>query len=340
MTVFNKQGASLEVSLRLAGGDDASRIIALMKKQHGTGYMPSFYQEQWVRHGMETGELYFVLAELADGTLAGIIGADAGSVFSGSLVLILLVVDKPLRGFGMGKTLHRFILNAKPWDQYTCIYGHCMSLDPVSQMNHIEFGYKMTGLFLNRYQFDPGAEYTLYMKLPLKHCHVIACLPKAKRDAGLLYAPPAYIPYIAGVYDSLGAAYTFAEEDEPGFPQLTYTLTQSELHQYCEVFVKEGGASFAAVLKENLEKYAPLERQSFNVFVSMNDPGCPAVCALLEEHGFFFTGIQPLSGQIEYLLYHYSPSIPVPFDKIAVVSEFKQEFEWIRSLYEKGKQQR
>ncbi|GHV91011.1 hypothetical protein AGMMS50268_15140 [Spirochaetia bacterium] len=338
MTVYNKEGASPEVNIRLAEGDDASRLIDLMKKQHGNSYMPSFYQEPWVRHGMESGELHFALAELSDGTLAGIIGADAGNVFTGSLVFILLVVDKPLRGFGMGKMLHHFILNAKPWDQYTCIYGHCMSLDPVSQMNHIEFGYKMTGLFLNRYQFDPGAEYTADMSLPLKHCHVIACLPRAKRDAGLLYAPAAYIPYISRIYDSLGAAYTFAEV-EPVYPHLNYTLIQSDPHQYCEIFVKEGGSAFTSVLKENLEKYAPLERQSFNAFVSMNDPGCPAVCALLEDQGFFFTGIQPLSGQIEYLLYHYSPSIPVPFDKIAVVPEFKKDFEWIRSLYGKKQQQ-
>ncbi|GHV76065.1 hypothetical protein AGMMS49942_08860 [Spirochaetia bacterium] len=339
MTVHNKEGASLEVTLRFAKseGDDVSRLIALMKKQHGNSYMPSFYQERWVRHGMETGEFGFVLAELADGTLAGIIGADTGCVFTGALVLILLVVDKPLRGFGMGKILHHFILNAKPRDTYTCIYGHCMSLDPVSQRNHIEFGYKMTGLMPNWYQFDPGAEFIAGMKLPLKHSLIIAILPKAKRDAGLLYVPEAYIPYISEKYDSLGAAYTFAEPKGSPFPQLTYTLTQSDLHRYCEIFVTEGGAAFAPVLKDTLGKYASLERQSFTVFVSMNDPGCPAVCALLEEQGFFFTGIHPLSGQTEYLIYHYSPTIPVPFDKIAVVKEFKKDLEWIKSLYGKEK---
>ncbi|GHV89603.1 hypothetical protein AGMMS50268_01060 [Spirochaetia bacterium] len=61
MTVFNKDGASPEVTLHPARGDDAPRLIALMKKQHGGA------------GGM-------------------------GSLFPGSLVLILLTIGLPLRG--------------------------------------------------------------------------------------------------------------------------------------------------------------------------------------------------------------------------------------------------
>jgi hypothetical protein len=209
-----------------------------------------------------------------------------------------------------------------------------MTLDTRSQRNHIEFGYHMTGLLLNDYIYDTTAEYLRGLSLPVKQTVLVACLPRAKKDAGILYIPPSYRDYIVGVYKPMGI--TFSEgsgERLTDFPSI-YNLDNMTEHRYCELLVQKPGDDFKEVLVKMLGQYGGPENQSFTVFVNLNDPGCPHACRLLEEQGFFFTGIQPLSGQYEYLLMHYSPALPVPFDRVVVVPEFKERFDYIHHLYQ------
>jgi GNAT superfamily N-acetyltransferase len=342
LTLYDREGARRELDLRPARPDDAPRIIELIRNQYGASYMPSFYREAWVREKIERGVIRFSLAELLDGSLAGIIGADREGVFSGGLILILLVVDKSLRGFGLGKLLYGSILETLSADPCTCVYGHCLTLDTASQSFHVANGFKMTGLFLNRYLIDPGAPYMAGIALPLKFSHLIACLPRAKGDAGILYVPPAYVPFAGEVYDSLEAARVFAPAPPRGtdpapLPETgLFSHIQDDSHRYCEAIISRIGAGLAGKLGDLIDSYEGLDRQTFNVFVNMNDPGCPRLCAFLESRGFFFTGLQPLSGAEEYLIYHYAPGLSSPFDRIAVVPGFAGHLDWIRSLYEKS----
>jgi hypothetical protein len=335
MRIYAKDGASLEVDIRFALPREAEKIVALMKRQHGGSYMPSFYKAEWIREMMEKGVMRFAVAVIEDGAIAGVIGADVENIFTGSMDLILQVVDKSLRGFGMGKILQGFILDSPDWEKYTCIYGHCLCLDIVSQKNHIHYGYEMTGALLNRYFFDRNSEFFANLDLPLKYSTIVACLPKAKKDAGRIYAPAGKEHYIEDVYRSLGASFTF-EEGRPVPPaaRLSLTITQNDPHRYLELFVLENGPDLGWIFHQTLEKYRVIENQTYNVFVNLNDSGCPETCRILEDHGFFFTGIQPLSGRYEYAIYHFAPFLKDPFDKVATVPEFASRLDEIKSLYE------
>lgn len=336
ITIYNKQGKSLDITIRFAYPDEALLLIALMKKQHGDYYQnPKFYDENYVREGLETERFRFAVAELADGTLGGMAGASTDTLFRGSLIIILLTVNPSQRGFNIGKRLCRFILDSVPSDTFTCVYAHCVTLDTVSQKIHQELGYQMTGLLFNRCIYDTDAENFAGLSLPFKHNHLVACLPQAKRDAGMLYPPPSYSAFIKDVYEPLGVHYALNMErnTKSEVSQTKYEFHQYEKFQYGELFVWEAGPDFTDILEKILAQYGALEQQSFNVFVNLNDPLCPTVCRLLEVHGFFFTGVQPLSGQYEYMILHYSPSIPVPFEQIAVIPEFTRQFAYIQDRY-------
>jgi hypothetical protein len=334
MTVYNKKGEYRNVAFRFACPDDVPRIISLLKKQHGRGYYPQMYDETYVKDLMVREQLRVVMAEMEDGTLAGMIGIITDSSFPGSISFTMLTINPCARGFGLGKKLQAFLMETIPPQIYTCIYGHCMTLDIVSQKNHIEFGYHMTGLLPNGYFNDTSAEYLEGLSLPVKDVLLVACLPQAKHDVGPLYIPPAYEDYIIGIYISLGVAFTVRDGEDPASLPSIYTLSDIKEHRYCELIVSKPGSDFKDILDKMLEQYSGFENQSFNAYVNLNDPGCPQACHLLEEQGFFFTGLQPLSGQYEYLLMHYSPSLPVPFDRIAVVPEFKDRFDYIHHLYQ------
>jgi hypothetical protein len=192
----------------------------------------------------------------------------------------------------------------------------------------------MTGLLPNGYFNDTSAEYLVGLSLPVKDVLLVACLPRAKKDAGIFYIPPSYRDYIIGVYEPMGIAFSVRAGELPsGFPSV-YNLSDITEHRYCELMVQKTGDDFNDILRTILEQYGGRENQSFNVFVNLNDPGCPHACRLLEEAGFFFTGVHPLSGEYEYLLMHHSPSLPVLFDRIVVVPEFKDRFDYIHHLYQ------
>jgi GNAT superfamily N-acetyltransferase len=335
MTIYNKKGESLDIVFRFARPDEAPQIIALLKKQHGAaGYYPKMYDEVYIKGLIKTEKLLVVIAELKDGMLAGIMGAKVDEPFPGNITFSMLVIRPSIRGFGLGKKLHAYLLQIIPIHAYTCIYGYCMTLDTISQKNHIEFGYHMTGLLLNDYFLDTTAEYLGGVTLPVKDNVLVACLPKTKENVGVLYIPPSYRDYIIGVYGSMGSIFSEGRGERPaGFPSI-HSLIDIIGHHYGELLVQKAGDDFKDILEKMLEQYGGRENQSFNVYINLNDPGCPHACRLLEEAGFFFTGVHPLSGEYEYLLMHHSPSLPVPFDRIAVVPEFKERFDYIRHLYQ------
>jgi hypothetical protein len=86
-----------------------------------------------------------------------------------------------------------------------------------------------------------------------------------------------------------------------------------------------------------LSQYGALENQDFNALINLNDPGSPGACCMLEERGFFFTGLQPLAGSYEYMILHYSPAIAVPFERVMVIPEFEEQFKYIQTKYKEAR---
>jgi hypothetical protein len=340
VTVFNKKGDSLEINIRLARPGEAPKLISLLKKQHGANYEEQLYDEEFVSNAIESGVLRVVIAELPGGSLAGMIGADTENEFTGSIAVGQFTLDPVVRGFGVGKSIYRFLLQTIPQDMYTCIYSHFMSIDAVSQTIGKCFGYRITGLLLNRSSNDPGAEYMAGLSLPFKETLVVGCIPRIKKDAGILYAPAAHTGFIAKVYESLGVVYTLNGENRRSeTPQSVLSINQDEQHRYCEIIVKAPGLDLTNKIDEILGQYTDSE-QSFNIFINSSDPGCGNACRILEERGFFFTGIQALSGLYEYVIMHYSLSLPVAFDKIVVIPEFEEQFNYIQTKYKEAKHDR
>jgi hypothetical protein len=337
--LHNKQGDSLEVTIRLACPDEAPQLITLLKKQYGSCYYDAMYDEERVRHALTAASLRLVVAELTDGTIAGMIGANSNNDFPGSLLFSMLVIENSCRGFGLGEILSRFLMNmdlVAP-DTYTCIYGHIITLDTFSQATHYNFGYRMTGLLLNCYIYDREAEYMTGLPLPFKDSLLVACLPQGKKDAGTFHVAAAHAAYITEVYKELGVRFTIITpaKARPAAPLTRYSLHQDEKHNYGELFIWEAGLDFSEVLEHIVEQYTSQE-QTFNVFINLNDPACPYAGIFLENRGFFFTGVQPLSGEYEYLIFHYSRAIGIPFEQIAVIPEFRKRFTYIKTQYKEA----
>jgi hypothetical protein len=336
MRTHNKRGETRDLAIRLARQEDVPDIISLIIKQHGNYYpYADLYSMDFVRGVIEKGDLRIIVAELADGLLAGMTGANRKTRFAGALEWIMLTIRPSCRGFGMGKLLVSFLQQTLPAEQYAGIYGHCMSLDTASQGILAGLGHHITGALLNCYRVDSRAENFAGVDLPFKHNLIVTCLPGNKKNTGPLYVPPAHAGYVRGVYETLGTAYALREgAGAPSGESSDCALIHLEEHRYAELFAEEIGLDFEAILDDALGRYGALEGQSFNAFVNLNDPAAPWAGSLLEDRGFSFAGIHALSGPHEYMILHYSPAVPVPFDRIAVLPGFAREFSVLRERYE------
>jgi hypothetical protein len=337
MTVYNKRREEREITIRLARREDVPSIITLLIKQHGNYYpYTDLYSMDFVREAIEKKDIYIIVAELADGLLAGMTGANGKTRFTGALEWILLTIRPSCRGFGIVKHLNSFLHQTLSAELYTGIYAHCMSLDTASQGILAGLDHHITGAFLNCYRLDAHAENLSGLVLPFKHNLIITCLPGGKKDAGFLYVLPAHAGYIKGVYETLGTAFTIREQEKTKFSETSSacTVTQMEDHRYCELFAEEIGLDFEKILEDALNRYGALEGQSFNALINLNDPAAPWAGRLLEDRGFSFAGIHALSGPHEYMIFHYSPAVAVPFDQIAVLPGFSGEFAYLREQYE------
>ena len=331
MVIYDRNGKPLELTVRLAGAGETPEVVCLLKKQYGNNYAACFYDEAWMRRSVAAGTVSIAVAELADGQIAGISGIVGENKFPGSIEITLLVIKPEWRGFALATLLHRFLLETPPSASCASIYAHSMTINTRSQAICRELGYKATGIILNGCVNDAAAEYFSGAAFPQKESLLVCCLPRAKRSAGNLYAPAPYHAYIEDTYKSLGAAYTIKDGGEAA-GQPVARVIQNERHGYCELFVQAAGADFARLLDGALAQYGKNENQTFNAFVNLHDPSCPETFRLLEDRGFFFTGLQPLAGPNEYAVMHNSLSLPIPFDRIAVVDDFREKLAWIQNL--------
>jgi ribosomal protein S18 acetylase RimI-like enzyme len=336
MVVYNKHREALDVTIRLAGQDDVPDIMTLLIKQHGNYYpYADLYSMDFVRSAIQRGDIYIVVAELADGLIAGMTGANGKTQFAGTTEWIMLTIRPSCRGYAIGKLLVSALPQVLPPELRASTYGHCMSLDTASQKILAGLGHHITGALLNSYRLDTHAENLSGLDIPVKHNLLVTCLPGNKKDAGHIFAPPAHAGYIRTVYETLGVRYTLEDREgtEPPAASSVCAAIQKEEHRYCEIFVREIGLDLAGILEDTLKQYGAVEEQSFNAFISLHDPGAPWAYRIFEERGFSFAGIHALSGPEEYMILQYSPALPVPFDRIAVLPDFAGEFSYIRDRH-------
>jgi ribosomal protein S18 acetylase RimI-like enzyme len=325
-----------EVTIRLARREDIPDIITLIIKQHGNSYpYVDLYSADFLRRVIEDKIMYIILAEFDGGQVVGMTGANNKTQFAGTREWIMLTIRPSCRGHGIGKKLTSFLKGSLPQEGYTGIYAHSMTLDTASQKLLINLGHHITGALLNCYRVDARAENFAGLDLPFKHNLIVTCLSGDKTEAGPRYGPPVHAGYVQGVYENLGAAYSL-REDAGGEPEgvSACTVTQMDEHQYGEFLVTKIGPDLKKILGNTLDRYGAGEEQSFNAFINLNDPAAPWAYRLLEDRGFSFAGIHALSGACEYMILHYSPVLPIPFDRMAVLPGFSGEFAYIREQYE------
>ncbi len=311
------------LNIRMAKAREAHELVKLLRKQHGDLHPNrKYYDEMYIADAIRDGRLAFVICETPSGDCVGMICADAESEFAGCLLFCLLTVLPAYRGHALGDHMQRFLNEALDDTKYDCLYAHCLTLDTVSQNTKKRYGYHPTGLLLNRYYFDRRAENVAGLELTLRRSHLVMCKPMAKRDAGMIYPPAEVRDAVYGVYDALGVAYALPGQMPDAPEKSAARVREYARHRYLELFIQGTGDDIEKIIRRYFSPDMLAGGWSFTAFVDMRRAGCARAYDILKERGFFYTGLQPLTGEGEYMILHNSRDAGRTMDALALIPDF------------------
>ncbi|MDR1070911.1 MAG: hypothetical protein LBL37_09045 [Gracilibacteraceae bacterium] len=331
-----KDAADPRIDIRFARPDEAPRLIALLRRQHGGLYpRASYYDEGFIAEAVATEKLRFAVAVAGDGETAGMICAGVQSDDPPVLVFSLLTVLPAWRGQGLGSRMQDFLDTRLPLSRYayTCMY--CLTLDTASQHNSVKRGYVPTGLLPHRYLFDPAAANLEGEALPLKRSHLLLCRAFSRRDAGPLFCPDELADFTAEVFGALGVGFSrgaaAARSSRLAGGPSVFRLVQNEEHRYCEIWIERAGGDLPDLLRA-ARRYDALPAQTYCVSLNMAHANCPGAYRVLREQGYVCTGLAPFAAGGAYLLFYRSPSVALDYGRLALHPSFRALWEKIKDV--------
>ena len=159
-----------------------------------------------------------------------------------------------------------------------------------------------------------------------------------KQDAGIVYIPYEHQIFAAKVYDSLGVKYCIGQGDDESIsvlpPQSLISFWQNELQECLEINVYMVGEDLVDRIDGLHNKYPLKGTQTSNVFLNCSNKEAVWAYHVLEEAGYFFTGLKPLYGKKEYMVMHNPGEVEIYFEDYVVSSEFAKVLNYVRKAYE------
>ena len=304
--------------IRRALPGDAQALVALIRSQHGaTNPHEGIYAPAYLAQQLASEAIAAVLAEDEHGAVLGTDFAGKERGFSEGLAFYLLIVRPDARGNRLSRRMQQHLQDSLPLREYGCVYMHCLALNTINQQCAALLGYVPTGIMPRRFLFDPVSERAYGQPLPARRSHLMMCMAMAKRHVGALHIPEAYAGFITETYARLGVQIGSGTTAPGEIERVTYAD-----HQYQDIFVEGIGANFQGRIERMLgeEGY-----DSANVFLTMQHTATLAACAILEELGCKFTGIAPLAGRVEMMIYHYDRQKTELFEGIAMPDDFRRQ---------------
>lgn len=341
----NKADNILHVTFRPCKPEDAELLIQCIQGEYGDTYFKrSFYEPEYLRQRMEDGSILFMVAETDERQIAGMLILKSFYPTESMCEIASQIFIKKYRGYHMAYPFFCYAMDILKKKSYSAAYCLPVVFHDITQRLLYRLGLRATGFILN--VFDLSVIHHSYQNgRNVKHSQAVQIMPMGKRTIGKLYVPVEHQEMVEEIYRNLGILCEFADSDvqsesdaqfqsnvpAPKVLKKAIIWTNDEVQSNCEIMVKTVSDSLECEIKSIERRYLENDRQTFNVFLNMNDPQAVQGYHMLRKMGYFFTGIKPLCSENEYMILHNAKKIPIFGEDYILTEEFRRLWNYIQS---------
>ncbi|MBD5444095.1 MAG: hypothetical protein HDR29_00950 [Lachnospiraceae bacterium] len=334
----NKQKRSLTITLRQYRPGDEEGMIACVRDEYGDTYFKrGFYEPAYIKQESDNGHIIFMVAQTKAGEIAGMLILKNFRPKENMCEIASQIFRKKYRGYGLAMPFFEYAMEILLKDNYSAAYCLPVLFHDVTQRLLYRLGLRATGFIMNVFNME-SITHSYHNGKNTKHSQGIQIRAVDKKDAGTVYIPYEHQAFAAKVYEGLGVKYCIVQESCDSLselpPQSLVSFWQNELQECLEINVYMVGADLANRIEDLHKKYTLKRAQTSNVFLNCSDKNAVWAYRVLEEAGYFFTGLKPLCGKNEYMVLHNPGEVKIYFEDYVVSSEFAKLLNYVRKAYE------
>lgn len=356
----NKQKRSLTITLRQYRPGDEEGMIACVRDEYGDTYFKQgFYEPAYIKQESDNGHIIFMVAQTKAGEIAGMLILKNFRPKENMCEIASQIFRKKYRGYGLAMPFFEYAMEILLMDNYSAAYCLPVLFHDVTQRLLYRLGLRATGFIMNVFNIR-NITHSYHNGKNTKHSQGIQIRAVDKQDAGAVYIPYEHQNFVAKVYDSLGVKYCIAQESddkqEAGKhkntnslgtvayknidrssalpPQSIISFWQNELQNSLEIEICMVGADLSNRISGLHKKYPLNGAQTSNVLLNCSNKNAVWAYHVLEEAGYFFTGLKPLCGKNECMVLHNPGEVEIYFEDYVVSSEFAKLLNYVRKAYE------
>ncbi|MEG1687044.1 MAG: GNAT family N-acetyltransferase [Angelakisella sp.] len=333
MQLVNREtGEQQEVTFRPFEHRDAAAIVDCLKDAYGNTYVKQeLYQTESICQQSDSGTVLFTVCETAQGEVAGMVGARVLSDFPGQYELASQVVKTRYHGFGISTAHLRYLIGLLETKDCLALYAHSLCCHTISQKNLENLGFTACGFVLSLYD-SSRFRHQFHAVQGAKESQIIHLRRSGLAQPGTLFVREAYLPFVGQVYTELQVPMEFCTEEYlPTEADSVLRVANDSFHQTCTVWLEHCGKQLPQQLNALLERLAENPLQTVNLYLNARDRGAVYGSRILQETGFFFTGMQPLCSQRDYLLFHHPMAVEPNFEDIQLLEKYKEQLEFVKA---------
>ncbi|MBD5487476.1 MAG: hypothetical protein HDR13_01590 [Lachnospiraceae bacterium] len=346
----------ITVHLRLFRPGDENGMIACIRDEYGDTYFKTgFYDPEYLRREAEEGVITFLIAETDEDGIIGMMILKEFYPKESMCEIASQVFRKKYRGYGLAMPFFEYGMKLLLSRNYSAAFCLPVLFHDVTQRLLYRLGMRATGLVMNVFDMD-HITHSYNNGRNRKHSQGIQIRAVGKRDAGVVYLPEEHYAFCRDIYASLGAVFTIAAADIRRIPdnedceaqdrtgQLpVYTemeYVNDDLQHSLTIDIRRAGRDLAERITKLHTRYPLQGKQTAVIFINCNDPGAVWAYEVLQEMGYFFTGLKPLCSEREYIVMHHEGEVQIYFEDYWVSGEFANLIGYVETCYKKCRQRR
>lgn len=236
-----------------------------------------------------------------------------------------LICKEFCRGHNIANRLTAAVSKAGEKEGVNGIFGMPVAFHPYSQKITLKEGFVPTGIMLHYVTPESTGAY-------IDGDRRQECCICAKLFTGKTYkisAPEKHRAFIKDLYVKMGCDCEFVEPQELS-GQSDMRMTMVNDIAMGQIFIENAAPDMDDEIKAMMKSFTSNKIAMVEVYINMNNPSAASAYKVMEDNGYFFSGIMPGSDNGEYMIMQHIMGNPVEWDKIVTTGAFTDIMEYVK----------